>query len=914
MSQKLLLFALLTCSIAWNTAKAAETEPNDNKTQANTLILGGSQTGTAALTNEDWFAVTTTVDGQLNMSITSNNGEYVYCYLYDNNGTTLVGGGSYTNNTYNFSVDGLAPGTYYVRIYALYGNGSPTYTVSNTFTTIAQVNDVEPNGTRAQAKTLPVNGSKTGHIGYYYNLARDSADWYKVAPTADGQLTLTLTPANGQYVYLTLYDNDGTTVLGGTYSNGAFNVAKDGLAAGTYYVKINCLYASGFAPYTLSNTFVSPAQANDTEPDSTVAQALTLPLNSSVTGHVGYYYNNHRDTVDWYKVTTTSDGLLRLSLTPANGQYTYVTLYDNNGTTLLNNSYSNVAFTQSTDGLAAGTYYVRVNCLYSTGFAPYTLSDSLFSPAQANDAEPDSTGALALTLPLNGSKTGHVGYYYNNHRDSVDWYKVTTNADGQLNLSLTPANGQYVYVNLYDNNGTTLLYSTYSNNSFNFNVDGLAAGTYYVRVFCFYNYTFAPYTLSNTLTVYANAVDAESNNKAYQAKTMPANGTITGHVGFYYNNVRDSADWHKINYTGTGALTVTVNFETNKNGGYPYAYMQIWKDTLAAPVYSSYTSGPILTASLTSLTQGYYWVRVIPYYNYQFIAYNIVNTFTQTAAKISVTTADTVATCTNTNTITFKCTKSLPPYTVQLYRYGIAYGSPVIVNKTYKATNLPLGSYTATVFGDGATGAAFGTSKANAMVPPTSGTSTTNITQTSAKTNWTNLVTCAKYYSVQYHKAGDSAWITKTSTGNTGSVTLTGLTANTTYRWRVQTVDSLNKIRAFSAPTDSVSFTTATLFASDNTNDQISATAANSIGLTIYPNPATTQFRLMYNAKNLNEKVSVLLKDVNGKTVWNKLNIIASTINNTMVDVSKLPQGIYILQLTGEKNNLVQTRKIVVSR
>jgi len=33
-----------------------------------------------------------------------------------------------------------------------------------------------------------------------------------------------------------------------------------------------------------------------------------------------------------------------------------------------------------------------------------------------------------------------------------------------------------------------------------------------------------------------------------------------------------------------------------------------------------------------------------------------------------------------------------------------------------------------------------------------------------------------------------------------------------------------------------------------------------------------------------------------------------------MVDVSKLPQGIYILQLTGEKNNLVQTRKIVVSR
>ena len=195
---------------------------------------------------------------------------------------------------------------------------------------------MEPNGTRAQAKILPVNSSKTGHIGYYYNLVRDSADWYKVTPTADGLLNLTLTPANGQFVYLTLYDNNGTTVLGSTYSNNTFNVNTDGLAAGTYYVKINCLYTSGFAPYTLTNTFVSPVQANDTEPDSTVAQALTLPLNSSVTGHVGYYYNNHRDSVDWYKVTTNADGLLRLSLTPANGQFTWIYLFDKNGTTLLN--------------------------------------------------------------------------------------------------------------------------------------------------------------------------------------------------------------------------------------------------------------------------------------------------------------------------------------------------------------------------------------------------------------------------------------------------------------------------------------------------------------------------------------------------------------------------------------------------
>ena len=192
MRTKILLTALLFSSFIWNTAKATETEPNDNKTQANTLTLGGSQTGTAALTNEDWFAVTTTADGQLNMSITSNNAEYVYCFLYDNDGTSLVGGGSYSNNTYSFSADGLAPGTYYVRIVALYATGSPTYTVSNTFTTIAQANDAEPNGTAATAVDLPFNGSKTGHVGYYYNNLRDTTDWYKVTTTIDGLLKIFL--------------------------------------------------------------------------------------------------------------------------------------------------------------------------------------------------------------------------------------------------------------------------------------------------------------------------------------------------------------------------------------------------------------------------------------------------------------------------------------------------------------------------------------------------------------------------------------------------------------------------------------------------------------------------------------------------------------------------------------------------
>ena len=427
--------------------------------------------------------------------------------------------------------------------------------------------------------------------------------------------------------------------------------------------------------YIISNQLTKPTQANDTEPDSTKALALTLPLDGSVTGHVGYEYNNHRDTTDWYKLTTNADGLIRLTLTPANGQYTWVTLYDHDGTTVLNSNYGNGVFSISTDGLAAGTYYARVYCYYTNGFAPYTLADSLFIPALANDAEPDSTKALALTLPLDGSVTGHVGYEYNNHRDTTDWYKLTTNKDGTIRLTLTPANGQYTYVTLYDNNGTTVLNSNYGNGVFSISTDGLAAGTYYARVYCYYTNGFAPYTLADSLFTYTNANDVEPNNQPYLAKTLLANTVTPGHVGFYYNNQRDTSDWWKINYTGSGALSVALNMESTKLYGYQYTYLQIWKDTSASPIYSDY-SQTSLTANLTSLAQGYYYVRVIEYYNSQFESYTLTPTFTQVnKAKIVTASYDTAASCSSINTITYKLSKSHSPYTIQLFRFGVKYRS-----------------------------------------------------------------------------------------------------------------------------------------------------------------------------------------------------------------------------------------------
>lgn len=918
MKQSLQMAFLLCAILMVSTAKANETEPNNTKAQANTLALNGSNSGgIGAAADIDWWKVTTTGDGKLDVTVTVGNSLYMWCQIYDNDGTTLLAQAN-TSGTTTVTKDGLKAGTYYVKLYSYYSGQAPNYSISNTLTVPTQANDVEPNDSRAQALVLGPNATKTGHVNYYYTSVYDTQDWYKITTTADGQIKLTLTSGNGQYVWAYLYDNNGVTQLNAQNTSGSIDITTDGLAAGTYYVKITTYYSTGFAPYTIKSTFTTPAQANDTEPDSTRALALVLPLNSSKTGHVNYYYNNHRDSADWYKVTTNGDGRLRLRLTSGNGQYIWAYLYDNDGTTQLNAQNTSGTIDINTDGLAAGTYYVRVNTYYNTGFAPYTLADSLFKPAEANDAEPNDSKATAQVLAVNSTVTGHSNYYYKNKRDSADWYQLTIPTDGMIHLNITAGNNQYIWAYLYDNDGTTLLNSHNTSGSIDINTDGLMAGTYYVKVNTYYNNGYIPYTLENSLVTYTNTADAEPNDAAYQAKTLNVNQFTRGHVNFYYNNTRDAVDWWKIYYTGnTGTLNLVVNQELWKlNNTNHYYWVQVYKDTTAAPIYSANTSAVNNTITLTGLVKQYYYVKIYPYYGSEFISYNINPQFTQvTKAKVTLVSADTSTTCDSSNSITIKCTQTHAPYTAQLYRYNQPYRNSVIIrnSQNYTFNNLPKGNYYVRVYGDGATGAAYGRFPNIEIMPKPVNPRTTGIQSAQARLNW-NALPCANYFSVQYRKASAATWTTVKTNGNTTFRVITGLTASTKYYWRVAAADTANALIGLSAYTDSVTFTTSAAFASAQSSDEDALSKLSSTDnstLLVYPNPVISSFRIQFNAKT-DIKVSALLKDMNGNIVWSK-NTSASALSGTTVDAGKLSSGIYMLQIT-DANGKTVTKKVVVSK
>ncbi|MBA3647156.1 MAG: T9SS type A sorting domain-containing protein [Chitinophagales bacterium] len=747
--------------------------------------------------------------------------------------------------------------------------------------------EIEPNDTKAKATKLNLNGSNTGAI----NPVGD-VDWWQVATTSDGQLNVTLTSTNGLYCYVTIYDNNGTTLLASNYTNGTVTISKDGLAPGTYFIYIYPYYSDQMPSYTLSNVFTPAALTNDPEPNDTYTNASNLPLNKSKTGHIGFYYNQKRDTTDFWKITTTGDGLVRLSLTSQNGQYVYYQLFDADGITNLHSSYTNGSQSYDVVGLAAGTYYVKIFCFYSDGFAPYTLTDSLIPPVQANDPESNDSKKNAVTLNLNSTVTGHIGYYANLQRDMEDWYKVTTNKDGMISITFTSNNNQYVYAYLYDNDGSTLIGGNYTNGTFTFNTDGLMAGTYYVKIFPYYSDGFAPYTLTNSLSKYANADDGISNDVAKKAATLPANTTTPGHVGFYYKNSRDLIDWWKINYTGNGDLTVTMNVEPwLSTGGVPYSYLQIYEDTLAAPIFNQYNNSGTVTATLTGLSKKYYYVAVFPFYNTEWFSYNLTPTFTQkNCASISLVQATSNG-CSNSS-LEYQASGSHAPYSVQLYRYGKPLGSPIVVNNgnSFTFDNLAPGNYYATVYGDGATGSCSSTTPVTTIMPVIKGETTSGITSTKATLKW-NTISCVVEYSVQYRVEGTSSWTTKTTNGNVNSYQLKNLTPSTTYEWRVAGVDMGNGETATGKYSSITTFTT---LASKNEN--LLSTGGDNLITSLYPNPVSDVINLSIEHGSGQLNLSI----VNNIGQVMAQRIVQADAAGTIVswNVSEFPQGIYLVRIT----------------
>ncbi len=595
---------------------ANDAEPNDLPAQAlnitNNIAVEGHikfYNNGGSTDNDDYYQYTTAADGNITISLQNDNNGYSYIYLYDIDGVTLLGSTSgYAQSGISFISTGLGAGTYYIRVQ---GASFYAYSLTASLDPNTYTNDGANNNSFNAAVSFPQNSSSTGHIAYRYNNSNyDTDDFFSFYSNGDYSITISLSNNTNGYTYIYLYDADTTTVLGSTsgYAGGGISFTTNGLAAGTYYIRVTA-GSGNYSGYTISNSYTANPLANDAEPNNTPATAIATAYNATDIGHIAYRQTGGGyDTDDYYVFTTPVDGDISLSFINNNNAYNYLYLLDSDGTTVLGSTsgYAGSPISFGTNGLAAGTYYVRV---YGGpgNYTGYQLSKTLTPTSFSNDAEPNNTPATALSMAVNSTENGHLAHRYNGGSyDNDDYYIITTTADGNFSLSVSNTTNAYFYLYLMDSDGNTTLASTsgYAQTPITCSYPGLAAGTYYVRVYGGANH-YGGYTLSNSFTPTPYQNDTEPNNTDLTSSVLNNNPSKTGHIGHRYNGGSiDYDDYWKINMLNTDSFKLDVSF-SNSN----YVYVYLYNSSLNQ-IYGSNGYGGTYTISFPSLAQGTYYLRV----------------------------------------------------------------------------------------------------------------------------------------------------------------------------------------------------------------------------------------------------------------------------------------------------------------
>lgn len=160
--------------------------------------------------------------------------------------------------------------------------------------------------------------------------------------------------------------------------------------------------------------------------------------------------------------------------------------------------------------------------------------------------------------------------------------------------------------------------------------------------------------------------------------------------------------------------------------------------------------------------------------------------------------------------------------------------------------------------------------------------SSTNLNPTSVEISW-NGVLCATKYTLQYRILGTTSWTSITIISPTTSKTISGLSANTTYQYRLRTICVTGSV--FSNYSGIKTFTTPLRLG--NYDDDSSAK------FILYPNPCNDKI-IIKHSEQIVEPVHLEIITLDGKLIFQMDCIIES---ETEIDINKFPTGMYLLTL-----------------
>jgi len=569
---------------------------------AQTLENGDVKTGRFTETqHEVWYTLTLQTEGDATIAVNSVSnvridGLDLYAEFNGENhwrtGSTWIEGGRI------LTCADMGIGTYKVRVTGSPTNNatSGTFQITCVLSQPSYKSDPEPNGTWQQAAFLTQGVTMPGRMGYQFYNDRDNTDWFRLEVPEDGKLTFetksdqslrlgslnlyTLNADGADVSWRTSKDMDGygrdTTIV--------FEIPN--VSAGTYYVRQDRY--TGVGSYQLIYYFTSHSLNADPEPNGTWKEAVELNAGPSVSGQLGYDYQNSTDGVDWYKIEVPDEGTVILNTSSETtlrlgslNLYTY------------NADQSDVSWRTSKDmdgyakdttvfftivDCAAGTYFLRLDRY--TGYGTYTLKYTFNANSHQKDPEPNNEWTKASEIKLGTTQQGRLGYFYYNDRDGVDWYKVEIPDEGTLALTTTSETTLRLgSLNLYTYNAerTDVSWRTskdmdgYSKDTtIVFTISDLAPGTYFLRQDRYTGQ--GGYKLKVEFTPNPYGPDSFDNNAWDKATEITSGITQQGRLGYFYYNDRDGVDWYRFEISSDGEAVFTTTSESSLRLGSLHLY------------------------------------------------------------------------------------------------------------------------------------------------------------------------------------------------------------------------------------------------------------------------------------------------------------------------------------------------------
>jgi len=190
----------------------------------------------------------------------------------------------------------------------------------------------------------------------------------------------------------------------------------------------------------------------------------------------------------------------------------------------------------------------------------------------------------------------------------------------------------------------------------------------------------------------------------------------------------------------------------------------------------------------------------------------------------------------------------------------------------------------------------FTTTGSGCLVP--TGLNSTNITANSADLNW-NSVAISSKYQIQYKKSlPGETWITVKLAAPASTYHLSGLSANTKYKWRIKSLCGAVKS----------DFSEIAKFITHPQKENSEAITENP-DLKIYPNPVASFSQLQFTLKE-SSNVSIDLLDVQGKMVGRLFtgNLSEGT-QQLNLDLTPFSNGIYMCRVMSK--DFVEVVKVV---